>query len=444
MEMRTLPLRIAVSLVTTTALAMIAFNAGAATRSMIGSITVENPSNGFELSPGVYGRKVGGAGANTYPPTAGALTVDAVGAGTAATTVGNSIAVGAGKLNRTGFQFQDFPAFANVGQVSKNFQTIQGAATFAAGNGALAACPGPGCTASGAGTAISWCPPTTHNTAAPAPGNATAPIGNWDCPSWQAGAGGGDRFLRMAITNVPGAQNYGGTLSLLRNHSMNVWRVPAAPSTVNASDAEVTRSFMDITNLPWSGGQENFAFTNLGGNNGPLLLAKLNARGAIEATFGCQNGIGDQGGAFNPGNPIVNLGTNCGTNVATPNVPGQGWGFKMTTGTISGSDPYPFGVNVTTVAGTPFNPTFNAVPVSIQPGFLFSRKGADELTTGPSSNRNLVMLGGGIAVDPSSGNAFFRITELRMNLSVPEPATGLGLLAGAGALLALARRRLNV
>jgi hypothetical protein len=54
------------------------------------------------------------------------------------------------------------------------------------------------------------------------------------------------------------------------------------------------------------------------------------------------------------------------------------------------------------------------------------------------------MLGGGIAVDPSSGNAFFRITELRMNLSVPEPATGLGLLAGAGALLALARRRLNV
>jgi hypothetical protein len=75
---------------------------------------------------------------------------------------------------------------------------------------------------------------------------------------------------------------------------------------------------------------------------------------------------------------------------------------------------------------------------------LFSRKGADELTTGPSSNRNLVMLGGGIAVDPSSGNAFFRITELRMNLSVPEPATGLGLLAGAGALLALARRRLNV
>lgn len=447
MDMRPLSLRLAVALVTTTAVAMTAFTAGAATRNMIGTIAVENPSAGFELTPGVYGRKVGGAGPKVYPPTAGALTVDAVAAGATATTVGNSIAIGAGKLNRTGFEFRDFPAFGAVGQVSKNFQTVQGAATFAAGNGALGACPGPGCTSTGEGTAISWCPPTTHNPASPAPGLGTgtsaAPIGNWDCPSWQAGAGGGDRFLRLSISNAPGAQHYGGTLSLLRNHSMNVWRVPTPPSTPNASDAEVTRSFMNITNLPWSGGRENFAFTNLGGNNGPLLLGKLNARGAVEATFGCQNGLGTNGGNINPGNPILNVGSNCGTNIATPNVPGQGWGFKMTTGTLSGSDPYPFGLNVTTVAGTPFNPTFNSVDVAIQPGFLFSRAGRDELTTA-SGNRNLVMLGGGVAVDPSSGNAFFRITELRMQLSVPEPATGLGLLAGAGALLAMARRRLNV
>jgi len=33
------------------------------------------------------------------------------------------------------------------------------------------------------------------------------------------------------------------------------------------------------------------------------------------------------------------------------------------------------------------------------------------------------------------------MTNLRMDLSVPEPATGLGLIAGAGMLVGLARRR---
>jgi hypothetical protein len=132
----------------------------------------------------------------------------------------------------------------------------------------------------------------------------------------------------------------------------------------------------------------------------------------------------------------TNLGSNCGTNTAPTN-PGQDWGFKMTTGTISGSDDYPFGLVVTTIAGTPFNPTFTNVPASL--GFFFSRYGTDAITG--SGNRNLVLLGGGVSVDPNSGNAFFRMTDLRMNLSVPEPATGLGLLAGAGMLIGFARRR---
>jgi hypothetical protein len=108
----------------------------------------------------------------------------------------------------------------------------------------------------------------------------------------------------------------------------------------------------------------------------------------------------------------------------------------MTTGTISGSDPYPFGLVITTVGGTPFNPNFGTQPVS--QGFFFSRMGTDSVS---GTNRNLVLLGGGVAVDPGSGNAFFRITDLSMNMSVPEPAAGLGLLAGGGALIALARRR---
>jgi hypothetical protein len=402
---------------------------------MIGSIHVENPSAGFELQPGVYGKKVGGVGPRTFAPTDGAQAISVAGA-TAGTSVGRAVTVPAGRLDRTGFEFRDFPAFANVGQVSKTFMTIQNAATFAAGNGALGACPGDGCTAAGAGTAISWCPPNAHNPASPAPGVAATPIGNWTCPSWQVGAGGGDRFLRMAITNGALAPHFGGTLTLLRNHIQNVWRVPGAPSTPFAPDAEVTRSFMNIVNQPWTGGRPNFQYTGVAGNRGPRLLAALNGNGAIAATFGCVNGIGTPGTPYIQGQAQPVLGVNCGTNTA-PQSEGQGWGFKMTTGTVSGSDPYPFGLVVTTLAGTPFNPNYGTQAATL--GFYFSRMGDDSITGG--GNRNLVMLGGGIAVDPNSGNAFFRITNLSMNLSVPEPATGLGLIAGAGLLVGLVRRR---
>jgi hypothetical protein len=267
-------------------------------------------------------------------------------------------------------------------------------------------------------------------------GDQPAQIGNWDCPSWQAGAGGGDRFLRQAITNTSGRPNFGGTLILLRNHIQNVWRVPGQPSTPNANDAEVTRSFMLLNNKTWTPGRPNFEYTGVPGNRGPRILARLNANGAIAATFGCVNGIGTPGTPYIQGVAQPVLGNNCGTNTA-PQPEGQGWGFKMTTGTVSGSDPYPFGLVVTTIAGTPFNPTFGAQPASL--GFFFSRMGTDAITG--SGNRNLVLLGGGIAVDPGSGNAFFRISALRMNMSVPEPATGLGLIAGAGLLIGLVRRR---
>ena len=65
-----------------------------------------------------------------------------------------------------------------------------------------------------------------------------------------------------------------------------------------------------------------------------------------------------------------------------------------TTGTISGSDPYPFGLVVTTVGGTPFNPNFGTQPVS--QGFFFSRMGADTVS---GTNRNLVLLGGAGAAE---------------------------------------------
>jgi hypothetical protein len=68
--------------------------------------------------------------------------------------------------------------------------------------------------------------------------------------------------------------------------------------------------------------------------------------------------------------------------------------------------------------------------------------GGDTVTgTGANAVRNLVLLGGSVSVDPGSGNVFNRIATVRMRLQVPEPASALGLVAGGGLLLGLARRR---
>jgi len=420
------------------ATSMLTMSAFAASRSMTGYVTVDNPSAGVEGGPGVFARKVGGAGPIVYPPTNGARSISVAGT-TTGTFVGRQLTLPASELNFSGVRVRKFPAFSNVAGGTVSWMSVQPAATFAESGGALANCPGPGCTSSGAGTVISWCPPVTHDPIAPAPGTIGAQVGNWDCPSWPAAAGGGDRFMRMGISNASGRANFGGTFLLLRNLVQNSWRVPVQPSTPNASDAEVTRTFMVVNSQAWTPGRSNFQFTALAGNNGPRLFARLDASGFIQSTFGCTNGVGTNGGNFMEGVPIPNAGSNCGTDPA-PMLDGQGWGFKMTTGTISGSDPYPFGLVVTTVGGTPFNPNFGTQPAS--QGFFFSRMGTDNVTgTGPGANRNIVLLGGGVAVDPASGNAFFRISDLRMTLSVPEPATGLGLLAGLGALVGLARRR---
>ncbi|MEZ4331403.1 MAG: PEP-CTERM sorting domain-containing protein [Myxococcota bacterium] len=413
-------------------------DAAAATRGMVGSLGVSNPSVAppflFESDPAVLGKKQG-----IYPPTAGFTTVDVTGA-TGSTSVGRQVTLGANKMNFQGGRFRDFTAFPNVGQTIKTFMSVQEAATFMAGGGALAACPGDGCFGNGTGTAISWCPPNAHNTASPAPGTVGAQIGNWNCTSYGA-PGSGNRRGIVRISNAPGAQHFGGTLLILRNFNSNVWRVPVQPSTPMANDAQVERSWMNPAGLAWTPGRPNFEYAGLPGNNGPRIFARLNSRGAIEATFGCANGVGTVGVAYTgippengPFNPIVGPGSNCGT--AVPNrPPGQGWGFKMTTGTISGSDDFPFS-DETTALGTPFNP--NRVILTAMDGFFFTRMGGDSVS---GTVRNLVLLGGSITVDPASGNVFNRISRLEMRLQVPEPAGALALMAGIGALAALARRR---
>jgi hypothetical protein len=201
---------------------------------------------------------------------------------------------------------------------------------------------------------------------------------------------------------------------------------------------------MSLMDKAWTGGRPNFQFTPNFGNNGPRIRAALNATGKVQQTFGCTNMVGTVGvgkqfqGIPDPGGPylpIVGPGNNCGTDMGVDN-PGQGWGFKMTTGTISGSDIFPFS-DETTALGTPFNP--NRVQ-NVTPGFFFTRMGDDSIN-GAGTTRNIVLLGGAATVDPDSGNAFDRITHVSMKLQVPEPAASVGLLIGAGALVGLARRR---
>jgi hypothetical protein len=429
-------------------------SAQAATRSMVASLGVINPSvvapNFWERGPLMVGRGVG-----VYAPDQVAGTVDVAGA-TTGTSVGRQITLAANKLDMIGFQFRDFAAFPTVAQVSFYYATTQAAATFANGGGALAQCPGDGCTASGAGTAISWCPPLFQpggpNSPIPgaAPGTVSDPVGNWDCPGWFA-PGTGNRVIKMTISNSSGRPNFGGSMRLLQDVQGYVWRVkqqPAPPDSI----AVVTRSHM-------------FDYE-------PFTDAKLNTAGAVTQTLGCQNPAASAtvGPTFVPGAPQPgtvdgqNLGYNCGTPGKTSmsagqgtlrRTPGgQGWDFPMTTGTVSGSDPWPFltqmtasftvmtpqgavesGVPVWPFPASPFNV---AVHVKTSYGFFFTRMGTDLITSGGA--RNIVMLGGGVANDPSSGNAFFRITDLRMTL-VPEPATGLALVAGVAGLVAIARRR---
>jgi hypothetical protein len=400
---------------------------------MVGSIGVINPSVSppffFETGPSVLGKKVG-----PYAPDRGWTTVDVAGTGTG-TYVGRTVTIGAGKLNFSGTVLRSFPAFPGVANNTKAFTTTHPAVTFMEGGGALAACPGVGCTSTGAGSAISWCPPLAEPAGTPAPGTVGNQVGNWDCASWPAGAGGGDRFIRISISNDAGSSHFGGAFRLLRNTRQNIWRVKVQPGTNGV--AEVERGWQVFDAVDWTPGHPNFGYTVNANERGPRLFANLNANGAVTATMGCVNGTGTPGGSFMVGNPIIGVGSNCGTS-PTPNIGAQGWGFPMTTGIVSGSDPFPFGLVITSAIppGTPFAPNVGTQAASA--GFFFTRMGEDSVT---GTNRNLVLIGGGVGVDPPSGNAFFRISDLRLDMTVPEPAMGIGLVAGMLALVAVGRRR---
>jgi hypothetical protein len=422
-------------------------SAQAAPRNMVGSVGVINPSvappNYFGHGPQVLGKKVG-----PYAPDAGWATLQVAGT-TAGTFVGRQVTLPANRMNFSGVAFRDFAAFPTVAQVTKSYSSTQpNTEIFKIGSGALGACPGDGCTFSsyttgtgGAtttvvvpGTAISWCPPFSEKTATPAPGTFSNQIGDWNCAS-QQGAAVGAQNVRFSVSNSAGANNFGGTFGMLENSVRNVWRVAVQPGTDGI--AEVFRNGNTVGGRTFEGGRENFAYITNAAIAGPRINARLNANGAVVETFGCVNGVGTVGQEFEVGGlPYPNPGNNCGT--VDPPAPGQRWGGRLTTGDLEGSDPWPF-ISVTT------QPPGSAFAVNVNSrtagqGFFFTRMGGDS-TDGGGTRRNLVLVGGGVATDPASGNLAFWITDLRFELTVPEPAMGLGLVAGAAALVALARRR---
>lgn len=243
---------------------------------------------------------------------------------------------------------------------------------------------------------IAYCPPIND----PNPLN-----GNLSCDlTSQAGPGTYAAAIRVAKTG--NSNGFGGVYKLMRNADSIVWYAlsPWVPLG-NTTQVQVV-SKADFGGIRvWTPGAENFEFFTQMRSKGPRFRALLtnapdppgeNIQGAI-ATL------------LNPGSPTPPL--------TDPPVTNKGWGFRMTTGVISGSDMLPA-------------PT------------TFFTSGKDTVT--PSGNvRNIVLVGGGIATNQGSSFTIFN-NVMRMRFSVtkvPEPGVIAALAAGTAGLLSMARRR---
>ena len=299
---------------------------------------------------------------------------------TANTTAGGGLALPANQVQpMSGMAFRLFPAFPTVAQQTFTFYSTQLAATFMAGGGAAASGD------------ISFCPAASN----------MGP-GNLSCTNFGA-PGAGNLPIRMGVNNAPAAPKYGGTLKVIRN-SINsfVWFVVVLPTSMNPI-AQVSAQDNGIPGVTWTPGATNFRFIVDVNDPGKNYTAILGPSGSVQTL---------------------------GNFVSTPPasdprfLDGEAWAFKMTTGTISGSDIFPATV------GTPMH-------------FFFTRAGTDMrvATSMGGLTGNIVLVGGAIASSPSSGNLFDRVATLTIN--VPEPGTSVGLCAGFAGLvgLAAARRR---
>ncbi len=310
---------------------------------------------------------------------------EADGTATNATSVGNPFTVPMGAIEIAGHQERAFPTFAFVVQNSFDYATTQPfSERLEPGAGAAAAGP------------INFCPPQAD----PDPLN-----GNLACTAFTA-PGTGNYTVRIGIDQrrdgggTPLGVAFGGTLRLARNiTNSNVWFgkppfLPLGNTTGMQRASKQPNSAVDI----WTPGQENFGFNTNGNVKGPQYSVMLTPSGkAASVTAG----------------PFPATGTD--------DPPDRGWGFKMTTGAVTGSDVYP--------------PLGGATPF-----FFFASTGNDTVT--PSGEiRNIVLIGGGVSLSGASGSLFNRVQVLDIAMVVPEPAQAGGLAAGLAGILALAWAR---
>jgi hypothetical protein len=330
-------------------------------------MTLENPGAGLQRAP------VFNVGTVDVPtPTGGAYTQ----VGNPIEVPPNLMQVGPGTIYRT------FAGIVYVAQLTFNYETTHGTAMLSPNNGAAAAAP------------ISFCPPVSGFVG-----------GNTQCTFWEypnnptATPPSNNRQARIHIEPAGPSNAFGGVLELMRNVTGQVWllKPPFPTPPLTGASAIASKNPRTVTQ-PWAGGLENYQYGTEPRGNGPNYPVSLDGNGVIQGfltTPSC-------------GTPPCNLGT-----PTSPMSPGTNWGFRLTTGVVSGSD-----------ASPPLNAT--------TPFFFWAEQGQDttSMTTGGGTQRNLVLIGGGISKSPASGTPtmFNTITKIRM--VVPEPAMSSGLVAG--------------
>lgn len=278
------------------------------------------------------------------------------------------------KWQISGSAMRVFSAFPGVAQNTVNFSTTHNAVTFMAGAGA------------GASGSIAFCPRIS-----PCSGFSSATIP------------GGQGFIGI----IPGPNTYGGTFLYLRHMKAGTgfWEVanpgpdPTKTLIYNRNTAGIEPTSMGGTtgnsNAPWSAGITNFRVISDDNPPGDIYTGFLAPNGSIQ-TLGAFQGVE----ATDPPN-------------------GQATGFRMTTGTVIGSDATP--------------------PTTMGGPFTFSTAGYDNRDA--AGNGYIQLIGGSVIYAGGTGNVFNRITRLRM--AVPEPFVPVGLALGAFGLTMVHRRRKN-
>jgi len=251
----------------------------------------------------------------------------------------------------------------------------------------------------GSPASIAFCPPIND----PNPMN-----GNLSC-STTGMAGPGTYNIALNMAKTGNNNGFGGVYNLVRNVNAGVWFAlsPFVP-LMNTTQTQIV-SFQDNDNFrPWPAGQDNFHVSTGTGEKGFRYKALLTNKTGTEDPLSTIHGaIGTLLNENSPTSPI-----------ASPPITNMEWGFRLTTGVLSGSDMAPDATS-------------------------FITTGKDTVTA--SGNiRNLVLVGGGIATSKGSGvtSLFNRNMVMKFSMvNVPEPGTLGALAAGVIGLAGLARMR---